>query len=273
MKIAIVIVLYNPNQGDLENVLLNSTYGDIVIVIDNSVGAESYVDFFKTKSDKIMYIRNYNNGGLTGALNRACRLAYELGYEYCITFDQDSRIIEKGFTNYIEKAISVNVAIVSPQYIIDRKHDIKLRDGFCDTIFTLQSASVFNLELLNKLGYFDENMYLDCTDYEYCLRVHRAGYKTLVYNGYAINHKPGITKTTIFGFKYGYCSPIRIYYQIRNLKYLYKKYKYWKIRLILFYKFIKIIIFFNDKKDYLKMWRKARHDFKNNKFGCIEDEY
>lgn len=186
--------------------------------------------------------------------------------------DQDT-FIDKSFkNNYLDKLeYNDKVGLYTPQYLIDRKKEPTLSDVFVEVIWTMTSASIYNLEIMNKLNYFDERYFLDVVDYEYCLRCNKNEFKVIRYNGYAVKHNPGITKTTkLFKYKYGYMSPVRYYYQIRNLKLLYSTYKYRKIKLILFYKLLKVILLFDNKKQYFKMNKKAKNDFKNNKFYKID---
>lgn len=268
MKLACVVVLFNPKVDNIKNIIGYSILFDHVYIIDNTENPTEHPEF-RQKSN-IEYIQLFENKGLGYALNLGCQKAYRTdGFEYVVTMDQDSILKYNRFKEYSESILKLEkAAIVSPQYEIDRKKKIVLEDKIVSVDWCMQSASVFNLSILDKLGYFDEQMFIDCIDYDYCLKAKKNGYFVYQNKNYSIYHEPGITKKAkIFHYKYGYCSPLRIYYQSRNLRELYARYKYFKIKIILYMKLLKILLFFDNKKIFLKEYKNGKKDFKNKKFG------
>lgn len=268
MKICCVVVLYNPTEENLSGIKSYSDMVDSLIIVDNSDGERKYETKFKEIKNSV-YIPLNGNMGLGYALNVGCKEAIKAGFKYAITMDQDSVLSVQGFEQY-KLSISdyKKAALISPQYIIDRKKDVVLQNKVTETVWTMQSACIFNLEILQTLGFFNEDLFIDTIDYEYCLRARKNGYKVLVNCNYAIKHSPAITKyTKLFKLGYGYCSPLRIYYQSRNLRYLRKNYGYWKITLIILIKYLKIIFLFDNKREFLKMWKQGKRDFKRNIAG------
>ena len=267
MKLGALIVLYNPTNEQIKNCINTSNYFDKLVVIDNSENEITYIE----DTDKIQYMKMNENVGLAKALNIGFAKLNELGFKWGGYLDQDTFIDETFREKYLDKLEYNNdVGVYTPQYLIDRKKDPILTDSFDQVVWTMTSASIFNVEIMKKINFFDERYFLDVVDYEYCLKCNKKDYKVMRYNGYAVRHNPGITNTTkLFKYKYGYMSPIRYYYQIRNLKLLYSEYKYKKIKLILLYKFLKVILLFSNKKEYLKMNKKAKQDYKNKRFYKI----
>lgn len=266
MKLTGVVVLYFPSEDNLNNIKQYSSYFTKLIVIDNTPNCSSC--FFNLLSN-ISYIPLNKNYGLGYALNLGLNKLIEEGYDYAMTLDQDTKIEYKNLEEYYNFiSLNNNIAIISPNYIIDRKRLKKTSKKCTQTLFTMQSASVFNLKIFKLLGGFNEKLFIDCIDYDYCLKANRHDYDILIYNDYYVYHNPGITKKIpIINYKYGYCSPTRIYYQSRNLRYLIKIHNIKRLYLLLWWKLFKIIFFYDHKKAFLAMYRLGKKDFKNNIYG------
>jgi len=113
----------------------------------------------------------------------------------------------------------------------------------------ITSGSIINLEKSIRIGNFDENLFIDHVDTDYCIRLLNNNLKTIKFNNILLNHNEGDSiKTRTFFLKLDTRmthAPKRIYYKTRNYIYLRKKHKY-------FSKFIPL--------------RHALNDIKNNLF-------
>lgn len=267
-----VLVFYNPEDWMIKNALKLSLFVDKLIIVDNS----NFKNLDKKNLDeRIEYYWLEENQGLAYALNFSFKKLLHYGYKWCIYFDQDTIVDDKLNENYLSKIneLNSNVAILSPQYIIDRKKKPIIENKFVNITFAMTSCSIYNLEITNKIGFFDERYFLDSVDLEYCMRCLKNNYSILRFCGYAIEHNPGITKKTkILKYKYGYMSPVRAYYQKRNIMLLIETYPEHKFRFKknIFLKWLKIILFFDNKREFLRMWKKAKTDYRNRKFGKID---
>ena len=266
MKLGCVVVLYDPSDINIKNISEYARLFEKVIAVDNSA---SDIAGKKFNADNIEYIALYDNKWLDYALNYGCERLRQIGYKYAGTMDQDSVLKTDGFKEYAESFEKCEkVALMCPQYNIERKAEVKIQDKIEDVVWTMQSASIFDLDIWEELGRFDDSLFIDTIDYDYCLKAKKHGYKILKNYSYIIDHEPAITKyTKLLKIGYGYCSPLRIYYQSRNLRELNRRYKYWKIKFILFVKYLKIIFLFDNKKEFEAMWKKGKKDFKNKIFG------
>ena len=269
-RIAGIIVLYNSDYSVLENIKSFIENLDLLIVSDNSeVINIDLKNKIQQISNKVLYASNNGNIGLCKALNNACRYLYKNGYTHAIYFDDDTKILS-GYCNFLEYAFTLNdAAIISPLYSFDR-NKTKKGNKIKKINFTFTSASIFNLNIMNELGYFDELMFLDCIDYEYCLKARKNGYLILENPCMIVQHRPAITQEIkVLGktIKYGIHSPLRYYYQIRNLKYLSRKYHsvYCYKRYLI--KILKVYLLFKDKEEYIKMIKKAKLDYKKHRMG------
>ena len=139
-----------------------------------------------------------------------------------------------------------------------------------------------NLKLYSEIGGFDENLFIDGVDIDYCYAALSKGYKNIKFGRNHFNHSLG-NKTkrgsvfTLFLFKKNVSihSSLRVYYMYRNM--LYIRNKYGKILPKIILKFVKNqkhhisknIKYSDEFFTVLKYKRKAKNDFKNNRMGKI----
>lgn len=269
---AAVVVAYNIKKYILlENIKTYSKFVDKVIVVDNSDRDNSLKDI---QDSTISYIKLNGNEGIAKGLNVGIKYAIENGYLYVLTMDQDSSFSNNLIDEY-SKNEKQDVIIYSPNYLIDRKKKKNYQKNVKYMYWTMTSGNVLNLQLYKKNGTFKEELFIDAVDYEYCLRARKNGYKILQCNKAILKHNPGITKIKkilFYKYKYGYMSPIRLYYQVRNLRYLMINYNCYRALLIIVIKLMKILFLFDNKKNYLKMFKKAILDSKKGIYGKIVEE-
>lgn len=271
MKVASITILYNFDKTNIENIKTYEKYVDKVIVVDNSDKDDNYKKL-KEYLKNYIYIRMNGNEGIAKALNVGIEKAKKLKCEWVLTMDQDTNVdfdIVKSYLDIFENKIieKQNVLLLSPNYNFDR-HNCVVEDKVEKIDYVMQSANLVNVDKFELNGIFKEDFFIDMVDFEFCLRAKRQGYDMYSCKNLVVNHNPGITKKTKFlKRKYGYCSPLRIYYQSRNILWTYKEYKNKKMLLILLYKLYKILFLFDNKKEFLQMYFKGIKDCKNNKFG------
>lgn len=278
LKFAGVVVVYNPDKSVIDNIKTYIGELEKLYIVDNTEKNNS--DFKNELSADLKsycyeYILLGKNMGLGRALNIGIKKAEKEQYSWILTMDQDSNFqnnIMLLYKNYIEKNDIAKIALLSPQYSTER-NKIKINSEVEEMYWTMQSASLFNIDIIKEIGYFREDFFIDCIDYEYCLRAREHGYKILRCNEAILNHTPAETKKIkIFGhfLKYGYAPPLRIYYQVRNAMFMYSEYKNIKSINIILIKLLKIILLFDNKKKYFHYFFKAISDYKNGKLGKLE---
>ena len=89
MKLAGVVVWYNPSDKDVKNIESYIDELDKLYIFDNSEKKDN-----KNKvptSKKIEYISQHENLGIATALNITANKALGEGYLYLLTMDQDSK--------------------------------------------------------------------------------------------------------------------------------------------------------------------------------------
>ena len=269
-EVIAIVIAYNIKKNLLlENIFSYINFVDKVLVVDNSDKPTDLSNINKT--NKIEYISLNGNFGIAKALNVGLEYAFKYKYKYALTMDQDSRFSNNLIEEY-RKNQQANVAIYSPFYLIDRKRKKNNKKDVQYLYWTMTSGNLLNLEYVKEIGKFKEDFFIDAVDYEFCLRARKKGYKILQCNKAILIHNPGITKTKkilFWNYKYGYMSTDRLYYQIRNLSYIAKKYNSYRARIVIFIKLLKIILLFDDKKSFLSAFKAGINDYKNNNYGKI----
>jgi len=276
MKIQGVVVLYSPKFIILENI--NSYINDIekLYIVDNSeIKNTDLINEIVSISDKCIYIDNNGNQGIAHALNVGAKLAIENGANWLLTMDQDTSF-DNDFKKVQKELLTVdinNTAIVSPSHYLGDE----IKPFYNEIVMT--SGNLVNLYLFEKIGEFDENLFIDSVDTEYCLRIYSMRYKIKRIPSVILNHNLGdIQEYKIFGieFKPTNHNPIRRYYITRNRFYVWHKYNNsylaftkWE-KMATFKELIKVILFEKDKLTKIQFSLKGYIDYRKNKLGKYE---
>lgn len=228
-KIAGVVVLYNPEQAVIANIESYINDIDILYVVDNSDQKQSNIIDALLKNSKIEYINSNGNQGIAHALNIGANKAIEMGYEWLLTMDQDSSfppIVFKKYLECIQQTLqSKQIAIFSPNYL--KANNIEPSCSFTEKLTTITSGSLLNLHAYSIIGEFNQELFIDEVDHEYCLRAQLYNYKVVQFETIFLQHQIGSQiKIKLLGkvhFK-NIHAPIRHYYMTRNSLYILFKY-------------------------------------------------
>lgn len=273
--IGAVVVLYNPTQNEVENINTYNRKVDYIIIVDNSdKDNKKFVSGILNGQGNVEYYSEHKNLGLCKGFNLGVKRLKEKGCEWAILFDADSKIESDIFTIYknaINDYKNIDVAVFAPVHIFDRSNS-RAYKGYKEVSWSMTSGWLVNIEIFHKQGGFFEELFVDGLDMDYCFKSHENGYKVIECGEAIINHKPAETRQFL-GFKYGIASPFRYYMQARQLIWCWKRYSNNKCLLIYLYKWIKVILFFQNKFDYIKQIKKGTKDGKTlytnySKKGC-----
>lgn len=231
--IAAGIILFNPDLLRLqENIAAIHQQVDLLVFIDNHSDNLQLIERDYADYENITIIKNEENFGIAKALNQAMLFCQSKGYTWVLTLDQDSvcpsNLIEE-YTKYLDLP---NVAIISP--VIDDRNMresstvLHSADDYEEIEKCITSATLTNVDIWEKLDGFDESMFIDLVDFEYCMRILQQGYKILRVNTVILLHEVGrITQPKFLFWDLIILnhSPFRKYYIARNIIYLAKKHK------------------------------------------------
>lgn len=221
---AVIIVRYELEGRKLRDLtsILNSEYS--VYVYDNSVNPCAL-------DDSIYYYHDQNNSGLAVALNHCIAQAIRDGIELCVYFDQDSDAnldLVRGLFNSYQtiESMGKKVFAVGPRPIDPLGVPYEIHCNYDDASDQLEAREIitsgmtFRPETVRELEYFDEDLYLDLVDFELCWRAREKGLKVYVDKTLYMPHEVGYDVIKFFGRSLPLSSPLRNYYQMRNLVFL-----------------------------------------------------
>lgn len=228
MKLAGVVVWYNPSDKDVKNIETYIDDVDKLYIVDNTEGKDNKDKVLNSK--KIEYIFQNENLGIAKALNLACEKAINDGYKFILTMDQDSSFhdndLEKMKTIISKKDLS-KIGIVSPWHKTKLKVE-KPTEKIDYPLDVMTSGNILNLEIYKKLNGFKEFLFIDGVDIEYCLNLKKNGYKVMRLNTIEMEHDLGDIFYRKFFKKEFMCDNhnyLRIYYMARNYRYIRKEYR------------------------------------------------
>ena len=263
------ITLFNPDVARLEE-NISSIYGQVdrVICVDNgSDNIKNIEDCVLNNWKNITIIKNGKNEGIAKALNQMFEFAIEQQYEYVLTLDQDSvcpdNIIEE-YNKYLDEH---KLGPLCPQ-CVDRNFKSELNnEDVIEVDKCITSASLVPVSAWNDVGGFNEELFIDFVDHDFCAKLKEHGYRILQIGSVKLSHELGKGKKySILGVKFTALnhSAMRKYYMVRNWIYYMNEHKdiinlkAEKKSYRLF--FFKTLIFEDDKLKKMKQMLKGRRD-------------
>lgn len=189
------VVCFHATDADIRPLLkVLEPQVDVVLVLDNSPQFAGRL--FGVVSPRTRYLPMRANLGTAGAMNEAWRQAVEGGADYVISFDQDSRPdsgLVQGLRASLERlaAAGERVAAIGPKKVDPRTGrpmrlllpvNYRKRYASADTgdvvrvDHLISSGCLISMEAFQEVGPYDEALFLDYVDVEWCLRARAAGF-------------------------------------------------------------------------------------------------
>ena len=237
-SVCAVVVTYNPAVALLESVAALRPQVDGLVIVDNGSGAASmeYINEARCRFGCDVVV-NAGNLGIAAALNIAIGYAEARNYEWVALFDQDSRVVDSFVVAMLrtseEHENAGKIAIIAPQYV-DRASSIPMpptaNDRTGNLLTSMTSGSMIPLKIFRRCGIFDETLFMDYVDHEFCLRVRNMGFVIVQSMEATLLHSLGArTSHSLFGRTFVTTNhhAQRRYYITRNRVWLYKRY-FWK---------------------------------------------
>lgn len=243
MKLAGVIVTYNPPSGLADRVRAVLAQTDFVVIVDN--GSATAPDLGALPAElhsRVQLIRNASNIGLAAALNQGISLGRDLGASAALLLDHDS-LPQPGLVAALcaaragpaaEAPIAVRVPAIRYAHpdIACRWPSSSGHRGPCfHFVYAAQlraptpvdlaigSGMLVDVAAWERIGRFDEGLFIDLVDTEFCLRARAKGYQIVAVPGPALQHELGaVTRRRLLGVPVfpTHHSATRHYYINRN---------------------------------------------------------
>jgi rhamnosyltransferase len=176
---------------------------DRVIFVDNGSGEETVSAlraFQSVRSDSVDIISLEENQGIARALNIGMRKAGAYGFRWALTMDHDSvaddRMVDRLLAGWRKWPSQENVLICAPVFInrsTMAPGGLIRYDGWkrvvlippepgaiLDPTVVITSGSLVQIELHERVGGFDEKLFIDYVDHDFCLRGRRMGLEIIV---------------------------------------------------------------------------------------------
>ncbi|MEZ8952715.1 glycosyltransferase family 2 protein [Vibrio cyclitrophicus] len=252
-NVGVVIVCYHPNVSFLLKNINQLKKNSIcqVFISDNSSVSLSDSEVLKF-GDNVSYHWNMGNVGIAAAQNNAIQGLKKFNLDFIAFFDQDTLIPEsypdsilahtERNVNYILSPLHYNsedMKLYNNYYMSEQRLD-KIEIDFNKEIifsnYTISSGTVVSVNILDTIGTFDEALFIDLVDTEWCYRAYKKGIKVGIVTNSKIIHSIGNGSVSIGRVRVTIHSPIRRFYILRNSIYLFKNKKLPKsvaLRLIL----------------------------------------
>ena len=183
------IVTYNPDIARLrENVQAIAPQVEQLLIFDN---ASDNIAAIKGAGFPARIIESESNLGMSKALNRMADLAIQEGATDIVFLDQDS-VAAEGFVEAEVEQRGAAVGIVCP-LIVDRnveKADVD-KSLVLDAKHTVTSGSMVNLTAWSRVCGYDERLFVDWVDNEFCDNLRTHGYRIVRTHKAEILHEMG----------------------------------------------------------------------------------
>lgn len=275
MKTTSLIIWYNPSEKEVNNILSYSDNFERVYIVDNSDIDNSKLAF---GINNAVYVPLMQNTGIAYALNRGFEKALADGFDWVMTMDQDSVWEDAEIKKYLQWAEQITI---NNQKIVSLAPFAKVQNiswagvllwplvskltkrkgiDFVDRCFC--SSNIVSMKIWQSVGGFNEKLFIDDVDYDFCYRIRRQGYFIVLNNDISFNHTIGGGKLTILPRRNNH-SDFRLYYIMRNMMYIIKVYpefaKKFKYRKELFLLIVDTCLF---NKEHRKILARAKNDLK-----------
>lgn len=223
-SIAAGIVTFNPDLGRLrENVEAILPQVSAIIIVDNNSSNSAGLTQFSSLHEKISLVFNDQNRGISKALNQVMRTATHNEHDWVVLLDQDS-VASVGLVQGLFCAASADDAVVAPE-IIDR--NVRRLTAATDVVaidYCITSGALYSTSAWAQVGGYDENLFIDFVDFDYCLRLRLAGFSLHRNRSVEILHEIG--KITQHGpFKAYNHSAFRNFHMAQDMIYYARKHK------------------------------------------------
>jgi rhamnosyltransferase len=282
-RVASVTIALDPDpQRLLEQMRALAGQVDTAIVVDN--GSSQPVEGMLAASPlPTRTVRLESNEGVARGFNVGIDAAAFLGATHVLLLDHDSipgPNMVFVMLEALKKVLGRNVAAVGPRirdprdrrelpfiqlgWVHNRHVRPRRGDQLIPCDFLISSGSLVPLEAYRRVGPFDESLFVDNVDLEWCMRARAHGFALFGAGAAHLEHQLGDTRFRVGRKRLVVHSPERLYYMTRNRLLLYRR-PYmplkWKMKdaVRIVAKFTATMLFLAPRREYARMtWRGFR---------------
>ncbi|MGC8705188.1 MAG: glycosyltransferase family 2 protein [Athalassotoga sp.] len=217
MKIIALVVTYNRLdflKKNLEALSRQSRKPDEIIVIDNASTDGTY-EFLKDQ--KVKFVRLSENTGGAGGFSYGLNYAIENGADWVWMMDDDAIPYDdalKSLEDAINKRLDAGVFLSKLVSDPDSKPQEKIKAARTGTFV----GFAVKKEVVKRVGLPDSDFFIYADDYDYSIRIRKAGFKILRVHSSLIEHKDWVKQKRVFRFPFSKprVPAWKTYYLFRN---------------------------------------------------------
>lgn len=185
------IVTFNPELGRLkDNLGAISGQATLVLIYDNGSNDVQSIRDLLVSYPNAVFIEGGKNSGMAVALNVLANEAIRCGFTDILYLDQDSIVLE-GMLAHLASCRSDGIGIIGPKIVDRNESEASGASGVVQVPRLITSGSLLNLHAFEDVGGYDERLFVDWVDFEFCnnLRIH--GYRIVRDNDVQLLHEFG----------------------------------------------------------------------------------
>lgn len=233
-KITIIagIVLFNPEISRLKkNISTITNQVEKIVLFDNGSSNIEEIKEVALGNSKLILIQSKKNIGIAAALNRIFSYSKKnFQADFILTVDQDSVCPKNLIYEYL-RFYDLKIGIYTPEITdinVLNNNESKKKNNLetSEVKRCITSASLTSYDAWKSVNGFDETMFIDNVDFDFCKRIRKKGYKIVKVNSVSIKHEIGhiTVHNTIFGrVLVKNHNSFRKYYIARNTIYMARK--------------------------------------------------
>jgi rhamnosyltransferase len=198
------------------------------LIVDNRSSEDDRQRLRRIARAPVEIIENSDNLGVAAALNQAARRAQALGFEWLLSFDQDSEPEPHLLAHLTEAYRSLpdpdKLGMIGSNFLVEGTGELfypcyRANAMTVEQPCLITSGSLLSLNAFSQVGPFREELFIDGVDSEYCLRLRRQGFKVMASCRPLMRHRLGNLRIHSLLWKrprVTHHSPLRRYYMTRN---------------------------------------------------------
>lgn len=239
-RVAAIVVLYQPDVSTLQHLLkILTAQVAHTFLIDNSAADAALA---VQADDAVTYLPMAHNAGVASALNRGVEAARATDASHVLLLDQDSMPGEGMVETLLSELKRTPGAVVGPTYKCENtlrwcsalqrtrlgwRRVVQNKPGeAADTEMLITSGSLMAMDTLSAVGPFDDALFIDYVDTDWCLRARQAGVTLKVVSRAVMQHRLGSGRLRVWWGGWRFLpthSPERVFYMIRNSLWLHRR--------------------------------------------------
>lgn len=211
-----MVPIFRPDSAVAQRIERLRAQVATVVVVDDGSGADRGSWAFG-----IEFLAHESNRGIAAALNTGIERARALGATHVLTVDQDTTL----GIGYVDAALAtfsraretrIGAAVVDAVNGVPSVATWTSPEGIALAPEAIQSGMLVSIACIDDVGGFDERLFIDSVDREFCHRIRNRGWGVAIADGTSIAHTIGRLERQHDGATYEWHEPFRQYYIARN---------------------------------------------------------